>query len=131
MASPLISLPRELRNIIYQHLDRQITLKWKTSVVDWEGITSGGQIQAVHEIFEVCFENLSSVGILRAHSQLHDEYKDEECLQNVSVTIDTDLCARRATLYNEGEAPDLNLSPQCTARLRATSSLVFATSSFS
>jgi hypothetical protein len=79
---------------------------------------SEGQPHIIHETFDVRFENLPSVNILRAHLRLNGEYKDEKSFWDLSITIDVDFSARQAKRYNGTEAPDLSLSPHCTANLR-------------
>ena len=71
--SRLLTLPREIRNIIYDFLSREIDLRTINEL--------GGVATVVH------ITNAPCVEVLLTHSRLHDEYLEVECFRNLSAAI--------------------------------------------
>lgn len=69
----LLTLPREVRNIIYEHLTREIELRSVSQI--------GGVRIAVSLI------NAPHINLLLTHPQLHDEYKESSAFVNLRVYI--------------------------------------------
>lgn len=69
----LLTLPREIRNIIYDFLSREIDLRTINEL--------GGVATVVH------ITNAPCVEVLLTHSRLHDEYLEAECFRNLSAAV--------------------------------------------
>jgi hypothetical protein len=76
-------LPRELRDIIYSYLthDREVTRQVET-----------GEYQSARRYHATVRVTDSPVGnALRVNSQLHDEYIDTDCFQEIAIVIKFDM----------------------------------------
>lgn len=69
----LLTLPREVRNLIYENLTRTLELR---------GIKKIGD-----SLTMVFLTNAPYVNLLLTHSRLHDEYKESDAFQKLSVTV--------------------------------------------
>ena len=72
-APHLLILPREVRNLIYEYLTREVELR---------GIAKFGDFPVI-----VALHNAPYINILLTHSRLHDEYKDSSAFLELAATV--------------------------------------------
>ncbi|KAH7076245.1 hypothetical protein FB567DRAFT_553197 [Paraphoma chrysanthemicola] len=75
----LLSIPRELRNLIYNYLTREMRFNWT------------GAFRPTHTDLatrvEVVVTNVPIPSVLLAHSRLKDEYEECQAIKNVTMTL--------------------------------------------
>jgi hypothetical protein len=81
----LLGLPRELRDMIYSHLSRDIVLEW-----EWKADT---KFQGRLKRIDIRLHNATIAHVLRIHPQVYAEYKEADCFSKLSATVTVDLLA--------------------------------------
>jgi hypothetical protein len=76
--SHLLSLPREIRNLIYRYLSHEVKTRWRWNCWPISGNTG---------VATITLENAPYTSVSSACSRLHDEYKESEHFRNAQVTI--------------------------------------------
>jgi hypothetical protein len=81
----LLGLPRELRDMIYSHLSRDIVLEW-----EWKVDT---KFQGRLKRIDICLHVAPIAHVLRIHPQVYAEYKEAACFSKLSATVTINLLA--------------------------------------
>jgi hypothetical protein len=83
-AHHLLTIPRELRDIVYEHLAQKLSFRW-----EWEhGVDNiGDEGNPTRLDVGVQLLNCPIPMVSRAYSRLHDEYKDAACSWELEAEI--------------------------------------------
>jgi hypothetical protein len=79
----LLGLPRELRDIIYSHLSRDIVLPWELNKDE----KYAGECERVN----VWLYDAPIAHVLRIHPQINAEYKEASCFKKLAAEVAIDL----------------------------------------
>ncbi|KAI4648382.1 uncharacterized protein J4E79_010004 [Alternaria viburni] len=94
--SRLLALSRELRNNIYAHIPRDLTIKWLWNT---QGTTSPSD--SIYDVIQITFHNAPEHGILATCTCLREEMLEQDQLHNeelsVSITMLTRVTRPRST----------------------------------
>lgn len=89
----LLTLPREIRNIIYTHLFHSISFDWGYQA---RKFPIGG-----HRKVQICVPNAPFVNFMLSCQQIYQEYCQDRRFRNFAVTIDTANTISSLLLENE------------------------------
>jgi hypothetical protein len=81
----LLTLPREIRDMIYTHLHHRVSLR----------------VQNEYQVQHMVIEKAPIAAVLSTHPQLYHEYKDADCFKNLSGVLyltESFACPREALL---------------------------------
>lgn len=103
MTLHLLTLPREIRDIIYQNVHRPDTLEWP-----WKTNRNifHNENEDVCEILRIVVHNLPCSGLLLAHPQLNAEYNTPQ-FQDISAQVTLDIVKRAVTRTYTRTEPSL------------------------
>jgi hypothetical protein len=85
MAAHLLSLPCELRNIVFAHLSHPLEFDWQWQLQ--KNTRVGDPAEAMCSTVQVRFAAAPDTGALLTHSRLHDEYLEESNFVVVDITM--------------------------------------------
>ncbi|KAJ4363418.1 hypothetical protein N0V83_009711 [Neocucurbitaria cava] len=87
MASRLLTIPREIRDLIYSHLGNSISVEWTwpTEHLRTKNIFSP---RLLPQAVRLQVQNAPQLSVLLTHSRLHDEYLEIVSRNGLSATVD-------------------------------------------
>jgi hypothetical protein len=84
MASNLLTLPREIRNIIFANLPHVLEFDWLWAINEDHQSPSGVYL---HDVVTVRFDNAPAAGALSANAQLRAEYLEEDAFNKTELSV--------------------------------------------
>jgi hypothetical protein len=88
MSPNLLTLPREVRNIVYGYLSHKLEFEWRWAINEEHNNPVGSPL---YDVANVRFENVPEPGVLSAHSRLRAEYLEEDAFHNKQLTMSITL----------------------------------------
>lgn len=110
MVSHLLTLPRELRNMVYPHLSHPVEFDWRW-LIDRDyflPFKREGEVRLRYHTAQVRFDAASDADVLATHSRLREEYLEDTIIADLSVpvTIEMYRCDTTLTELQPGEILD-------------------------
>lgn len=105
----LLSLPRELRDQIYNYLHEKIALRWYYVPSNFP------ESQGLNPIYDIQIEQAPLISVLLTHSRLKEEYVESVIFKRLSATLRLQSTKQNLLYFPNSDDQSFVRHPECKA----------------